>query len=171
MANNGNDLSPSLYKKLLVENYVQNRKDGTDIKNNFVKNRNPILQKGDKYAQKHIRANALTKDYHKKMNNKPEKKQKKKIDMPNCIAKNLKIVENSKKIGGIKMNEKMRTNQDSTITFDIPPHRKMFYYPDTMKNFNFENYSTVVTQEPKVEYGRTVSKLILFFINIAKIYE
>ena len=43
MANKGNGLPPTLYKRMLTESYLQNRIDGASIKDYLIKNKNPRL--------------------------------------------------------------------------------------------------------------------------------
>ena len=47
MANHGNYLPLKLYRKLLIESYLQNTKDGEKIKDFLIKNHDPILQTQD----------------------------------------------------------------------------------------------------------------------------
>ena len=142
MANKGNGLPPKLYKKMLTESYLQNKKDGDSIKNNLNKDKNPILQKDDRYIPPRTRGNVLTEEYIKKMANKPEKNHIRRIPMKNNLGSGVNVVEVPKKREGIKMNPKIRRNQDSMKTYETNKHLKTFQKPDTLKNFYFDNFNT-----------------------------
>jgi len=154
MANKGNGLAPNIYKKLLKDTFIQNRKEGIDIKNEYSKNLDPILQKGDKYKPPNIKVNDLKEGYLKKMQNKPLKKQKKKIDIPNSITTHISIVESIKQTRGKKINPKQRKNQDSTNIYELPKHTRKFDYYNTFQNFYTENNKT---DKIETKYGKTVS--------------
>ena len=83
MANHGNYLPLKLYRKLLIESYLQNTKDGEKIKDFLIKNHDPILQTQDRYIPPRTKGNILTEKYIKKMAEKPKRNPKKRIPLKN----------------------------------------------------------------------------------------
>ena len=144
MANKGNGLPQHLYKKMLTESYLQTKKDGASIKTHLVKSHNPILQKEDRYIPPRTKGNVLSEEYIKKMAEKPEKTHIKRFPLKNNLTSGVNVVTETKKKEGIKMNPKIRRNQDSFQTYDIPKQSKKFHKkPDTLKNFYFDNFNSV----------------------------
>ena len=160
MANKGNGLPQHLYKKMLTESYLQNKKDEISIKNNLMKNHNPILQKDDRYIPPATRGNILVEEYNKKMSEKPEKKHIKKITLLNNLTSGVKVIAENKRKEGIKMNPKIRKNQDS---FQISlAHKNSKAYqkqPDTFKNFYLDSFNSVNQNQSK---NKNVSNYIIF---------
>lgn len=143
MANKGNGLPQKLYKKMLTESYLQACKEGNSIKNFLNKNLDPILQKEDRYIPPRTRGNVLTEEYIKKMAEKPEKNHIKRIPLQDNLSSGVKVVTEDKKNKGIKMNPKIRRNQDSTKSYEIQKHLRTYKKPDTLKNFYFDNFNSV----------------------------
>ena len=97
MANKGNGLPANVYKKMLTQSYLQNKKDGTSIKNFLIKNRDPILQKEDRYIPPRTKGNVLTEEYYKKMVEKPQKNHMKRIPLKANLASGVKVIAEPKK--------------------------------------------------------------------------
>ena len=163
MANKGNGLPTKVYHKMLAESYLQNRKDGTSIKNYLNKNHDPILQKEDRYIPPRTRGNVLTEEYIKRMAEKPEKKHIKRIPLKDNLSSGVKVVTEPQKKEGIKMNPKIRRNEDSTKSYEIPRHIKTYKKPDTLKNFYYDNFnSTKENQNDLARNKKTVSKIYIY---------
>ena len=114
MANKGNYLPLKLYKKLLVESYLQNCEDGDRIKEYLIKNHDPILQLEDRYIPPRPKGYILTEKYIRKMAEKPEKNHMRRIPMKNSMSSGCIVISENRKKQGIKMHPQKRTNQDST---------------------------------------------------------
>ena len=143
MANHGNDLPLKLYRKLLMESYLQNCKDGDKIKDFLIKNHDPILQTEDRYIPPKTRGNILTEKYIKMMAEKPKRNPKRRIPLKNSMSSGLIVIAENKKKEGIKMNPKVRTNQDSTKSYEISKHMRTFKSKDNLKNFYLDNFNSV----------------------------
>ena len=143
MENKGNDLPPKVYKKMLAESYQQSYKDGSKIKNFLNRNQDPILQKSDRYIPPRTKGNILTEEYYKKMVNKPEKNHIRRIPLKDSLASGVKVIENPKKREGIKMNPKVRRNQDSFKTYENYQHLKIFKKTDNLKHFYLDNFNSI----------------------------
>ena len=143
MANHGNDLPLKLYRKLLMESYLQNCKDGDKIKDFLIKNHDPILQTEDRYIPPKTRGNILTEKYIKMMVEKPKRNPKRRIPLKNSMSSGLIVIAENKKKEGIKMNPKVRTNQDSTKSYEISKHMRTFKSKDNLKNFYLDNFNSV----------------------------
>ena len=164
MANKGNDLPKKLYQKMLTESYLQNRKDGTSIKNYLNKNRNPILQKEDRYIPPRTRGNVLTEEYIKRMAEKPEKRHIKRIPLKDNLSSGVNVITEPQKKIGIKMNPKIRRNEDSKQSYEIKKHLKTYKKPDTLKNFYYDNFNSMKeNQNDLAQKKKTVSKNIYFY--------
>ena len=165
MANKGNDLPPTLYKRLLTESYLQNRVDGASIRDYLIKNKDPILQKEDRYVPPRTKGNVLTEEYIRKMANKPEKNHIRRIPLKNSLASGVKVVEQVKKREGVKMNPKVRKNEDCIKTYENSKHLKTFTRPDTLKNFYFDNFNSFKENQYELKKKQTgVSNKKLFYI-------
>lgn len=151
MANKGNDLPPKLYKKMLTESYFQTKKDETSIKNYLAKNHDPILQKEDRYIPPRTRGNVLTEQYIKKMAEKPEKTHIKRIPLKNNLSSGVIVIAEPNKRQGIKMNPKIRRNQDSMKTNENQKHLRTYKNKDNLKNFYFDNFNSVKQNQNNLE--------------------
>ena len=172
MANKGNDLPTKLYQKMLAESYIQNRKDGTSIKNYLNKNHDPILQKEDRYIPPRTRGNVLTEEYIKRMANKPEKKHIKRIPLKDNLSSGVKVVTEPQKKEGIKMNPKIRRNEDSTQSYEMKKHLKTYKKQDTFKNFYYDNFNSMKeNQNDLATQKKTVSKIYLYIFIFKLIIE
>lgn len=164
MANKGNGLPANVYKKMLTQSYLQNKKDGTSIKNFLIKNRDPILQKEDRYIPPRTKGNVLTEEYYKKMVEKPQKNHMKRIPLKANLASGVKVIAEPKKKQGIKMNPKVRRNQDSTKSYELNKHIKTFKKPDSLKNFYLDNFNSVKENQYELARHKTnVSHIFLYF--------
>jgi len=143
MANHGNYLPLKLYKKLLMESYLQNCKDGEKIKDYLIKNHDPILQPVNRYIPPRTRGNVLTEKYIKKMAEKPKKNPKKTILLKNSMSSGLIVIAENKKKQGIKMIPKVRTNQESTESYENYKHMRTYKSKDNLKNFYLDNFNSV----------------------------
>ena len=164
MANKGNGLPANVYKKMLTQSYLQNKKDGTSIKNFLIKNRDPILQKEDRYIPPRTKGNVLTEEYYKKMVEKPQKNHMKRIPLKANLASGVKVIAEPKKKQGIKMNPKVRRNQDSTKSYELNKHIKTFKKPDSLKNFYLDNFNSIKENQYELARHKTnVSYIFLYF--------
>lgn len=164
MANKGNGLPANVYKKMLTQSYLQNKKDGTSIKNFLIKNRDPILQKEDRYIPPRTKGNVLTEEYYKKMVEKPQKNHMKRIPLKANLASGVKVIAEPKKKQGIKMNPKVRRNQDSTKSYELNKHIKTFKKPDSLKNFYLDNFNSIKENQYELARHKTnVSHIFLYF--------
>ena len=167
MANKGNGLPSNLYKKMLTQSYLQNQKDSSSIKNFLIKNRNPILQKEDRYIPPRTKGNILTEEYYKKMVEKPEKNHMKRIPLKANLGSGVKVIAETKKKTGIKMNPKVRRNQNSTKSYELNKHLKTFKKPDSLKNFYLDNFNSVKENQYELARHKTnVSKNHFIFLII-----
>jgi hypothetical protein len=165
MANKGNGLPPTLYKRMLTESYLQNRIDGASIKDYLIKNKNPILQKEDRYVPPRTKGNVLTEEYIRKMANKPEKNHIKRIPLKNSLASGVKVVEEPKTREGVKMNPKVRKNQDCIKTYEGMKHLRTYAKPDTLKNFYFDNFNSFKENQYELKKKQTsVSNKIILYL-------
>lgn len=169
MANKGNGLPPKLYKKMLTESYFQTYKDGSSIKNFLAKNHDPILQKEDRYIPPRTKGNVLTEEYIKKMAEKPEKDHIKRIPLKDNLSSGVKVITEEKKNKGIKMNPKIRRNQDSTKSYEIQKHLKTYKKPDTLKNFYFDDFNSF--KENQYQLAKNKSNVSYNYYYFYKIIE
>ena len=166
MANKGNGLPQKLYKKMLTQSYLQACKEGNSIKNFLNKNHDPILQKEDRYIPPRTRGNVLTEEYIKKMAEKPEKNHIKRIPLQDNLSSGVKVVTEDKKNKGIKMNPKIRRNQDSTKSYEIQKHLRTYKKPDSLKNFYFDNFNSVKQNQYELaKHKSNVSYINFLIIN------
>jgi hypothetical protein len=164
MANKGNGLPGQLYKKMLTQSYLQAYKEGNSIKNFLNKNQDPILQKQDRYIPPRTRGNVLTEEYIKKMANKPEKNHIKRIPVENNLTSGVKVITVNRKKEGIKMNPKVRRNQDSTKSYENYKHMRTYKTPSTLKNFYFDDFNSVKENEYQLKRNKSnVSIIILLY--------
>ena len=158
MANHGNYLPLKLYKKLLMESYLQNCKDGEIIKDYLIKNHDPILQTQDRYIPPRTRGYILTEKYIKTMAEKPKKNPKRRIPLKNSMSSGLIVIADNKKREGIKIYPNIRRNQDSTKSYENYKHLRTYKKKDNLKNFYYDNFNSV--KENKLVKSKTnVSKL------------
>ena len=164
MANHGNYLPLKLYKKLLIESYLQNCKDGELIKDYLIKNHDPILQTEDRYIPPRTRGNILTEKYIKAMAEKPKKNPKRRIPLKNSMSSGLIVIAENKKKQGIRMDPKKRINQDSTKTYENYKHMRTYKSKANLKNFYWDNFNSV--KETKLVKSKTnVRKIFLIYNN------
>ena len=146
-----------------MESYLQNCKDGEIIKDYLIKNHDPILQTQDRYIPPRTRGYILTEKYIKTMAEKPKKNPKRRIPLKNSMSSGLIVIADNKKKEGIKMNPKVRTNQDSTKSYEISKHLRTFKSKDNLKNFYLDNFNSV--KENNLTRSKTnVSCIILYII-------
>lgn len=157
MANKGNGLPPQLYKKMLSESYQQAVKEGTSIKNFLGKNHDPILQKEDRYIPPRTRGNVLTEEYIRKMAEKPEKNHIRRIPLQNNLSSGVKVITESKKKEGIKINPKIQRNQDSTKSYENYKHIKTYKSPDTLKTFYYDAFNSF--KQNQIDLAKHKSKV------------
>ena len=162
MSNKGNYLPLKLYKKLLIESYLQNCKDGERIKDYLIKNRDPILQAEDRYIPPRTRGYILTEKYIRKMAEKPEKNHMRRIPLKNSMSSGCIVVAKNEKKQGIKMNPKVRTNQDSTKSYEIQKHIRTYKSKDNLKNFYWDNFNTV--KENQLNKAKSNVRIYIFLI-------
>ena len=164
MANHGNYLPLKLYRKLLIESYLQNTKDGEKIKDFLIKNHDPILQTQDRYIPPRTKGNILTEKYIKKMAEKPKRNPKKRIPLKNSMSSGLIVIAENKKRKGIRMHPQVRTNQDSTKSYENYKHMRTYKSKDNLKNFYLDDFNSV--KENYLTRSKTnVSKYINIIIN------
>jgi len=142
MANKGNGLPTKVYKRMLTESYLQNVIDGASIRNYLNKNKNPILQKEDRYIPPRTRGNVLTEEYIKKMANKPEKNHIRRIPLKNNLSSGVRVITVNLKKEGIKMNPKIRKNDISYKSYEDDKHLRTFKTKDNLKNFYLDNFNS-----------------------------
>ena len=164
MANHGNDLPLKLYRKLLMESYLQNCKDGDKIKDFLIKNHDPILQTEDRYIPPKTRGNILTEKYIKMMAEKPKRNPKRRIPLKNSMSSGLIVIAENKKKEGIKMNPKVRTNQDSTKSYEISKHMRTFKSKDNLKNFYLDNFNSVKENNLARSKTNVSSNFLIYYI-------
>lgn len=165
MANKGNGLPSNLYKKMLTESYFQTIKDRESIKNYLAKNHDPILQKEDRYIPPRTRGNVLTEEYIRKMAEKPEKNHIKRIPLKNNLSSGVNVIAEPNKRQGIKMNPKIRRNQDSMKTNENYKHMKTFKNQDNLKNFYYDDFNSAKQNENDLKrYKANVSNKINAFL-------
>ena len=162
MANHGNYLPLKLYKKLLMESYLQNCKDGEKIKDYLIKNHDPILQPDNRYIPPRTRGNVLTEKYIKKMAEKPKKNPKKTILLKNSMSSGLIVIAENKKKQGIKMIPKVRTNQESTESYENYKHMRTYKTPSTLKNFYFDDFNSVKENEYQLKRNKSNVSIIIY---------
>ena len=143
MANKGNYLPLKVYKKMLIESYLQNCKDGERIKEFLIKNHDPILQTENRYIPPRTRGYILTEKYIRKMAEKPEKNHMRRIPLKNSMSSGCIVVAENRKKQGIKMNPKVRTNQDSTKSYECYKHLRTYKSKDNLKNFYLDDFNSV----------------------------
>ena len=112
-----NGLPPKEYKKMLSSIYLQTCKDAKTIKDNFTKNRNPICQKENRYFSPKTKGNILTKEYIKKMAEKPEKNHIIRVPIKSNLTRGLKVIEKEKK----KRRNKIKSKNKKKSKFYICP--------------------------------------------------
>ena len=159
MGNKGNYLPLKLYKKLLVESYLQNCEDGDRIKEYLIKNHDPILQLEDRYIPPRPKGYILTEKYIRKMDEKPEKNHMRRIPMKNSMSSGCIVISENRKKQGIKMHPQKRTNQDSTKSYEFYKHMRTYKSKDSLKNFYLDDFNSV--KENKFNKTKT---------NVRKIY-
>ena len=162
MANKGNGLPGQLYKKMLTQSYLQAYKEGNSIKNFLNKNQDPILQKQDRYIPPRTRGNVLTEEYIKKMANKPEKNHIKRIPVESNLTSGVKVITVNRKKEGIKMNPKVRRNQDSTKSYENYKHMRTYKTPSTLKNFYFDDFNSVKENEYQLKRNKSNVSIIIY---------
>ena len=162
MANHGNYLPLKLYKKLLMESYLQNCKDGEIIKDYLIKNHDPILQTQDRYIPPRTRGYILTEKYIKTMAEKPKKNQKRRIPLKNSMSSGLIVIADNKKREGIKIYPNIRRNQDSTKSYENYKHLRTYKKKDNLKNFYYDNFNSV--KENKLVKSKTNVRKFYFYI-------
>ena len=161
MATKGNYLPAKQNKKLLTESYLRTYKDGISIKNFLNKNLDPILQKEDRYIPPRTKGNVLTEEYIRKMAEKPVKAHIKRIPLTNNLTSGVKVIEVNRKKQGIKMNPKVRRNQDSSKSYENYKHIRTYKTPDTLKNFNFDYFNSVKHNQNELARNKSnVSKVL-----------
>lgn len=171
MSNRSNDFPIKVYKQMLVDNYKENKKDADKIKNFLSKNLDPICQKEDRYIPPKTRGNILTEKYIKKMANKPEKPRKKRIPLKSNLGSGPVVTTEERKLGGIKMNPKIRRNDISTKSYENYKHLRTYKTTQSLKNFYFDDHNSVKeNQEDLARLRASVSKIFFYkFIYLAKI--
>ena len=162
MANHGNYLPLKLYKKLLMESYLQNCKDGEIIKDYLIKNHDPILQTQDRYIPPRTRGYILTEKYIKTMAEKPKKNPKRRIPLKNSMSSGLIVIADNKKRAGIKIYPNIRINQDSTKSYENYKHLRTYKKKDNLKNFYYDNFNSV--KENKLVKSKTNVRKFYFYI-------
>ena len=162
MANHGNDLPLKLYRKLLMESYLQNCKDGEIIKDYLIKNHDPILQTQDRYIPPRTRGYILTEKYIKTMAEKPKKNPKRRIPLKNSMSSGLIVIAENKKREGIKIYPNIRRNQDSTKSYENYKHLRTYKKKDNLKNFYYDNFNSV--KENKLVKSKTNVRKFYFYI-------
>ena len=162
MANHGNYLPLKLYKKLLMESYLQNCKDGEIIKDYLIKNHDPILQTQDRYIPPPTRGYILTEKYIKTMAEKPKKNPKRRIPLKNSMSSGLIVIADNKKREGIKIYPNIRRNQDSTKSYENYKHIRTYKKKDNLKNFYYDNFNSV--KENKLVKSKTNVRKLYFHI-------
>ena len=97
------------------------------------------------------------------MAEKHKRNPKKRIPLKNSMSSGLIVIADNKKKEGIKMNPKVRTNQDSTKSYEISKHLRTFKSKDNLKNFYLDNFNSV--KENNLTRSKTnVSCIILYII-------
>ena len=162
MANHGNYLPLKLYKKLLMESYLQNCKDGEIIKDYLIKNHDPILQTQDRYIPPRTRGYILTEKYIKMMAEKPKRNPKRRIPLKNSMSSGLIVIADNKKREGIKIYPNIRRNQDSTKSYENYKHLRTYKKKDNLKNFYYDNFNSV--KENKLVKSKTNVRKFYFYI-------
>ena len=162
MANHGNYLPLKLYKKLLMESYLQNCKDGEIIKDYLIKNHDPILQTQDRYIPPLTRGYILTEKYIKTMAEKPKKNPKRRIPLKNSMSSGLIVIADNKKREGIKIYPNIRRNQDTTKSYENYKHLRTYKKKDNLKNFYYDNFNSV--KENKLVKSKTNVRKFYFYI-------
>ena len=158
-ANKRNEIPTKLYKIMLTSSYIQTLKDSTLIKNYLSKNQDPILQKQNRYIPPRTKGNILTEEYIKKMAEKPERPHIKRVPSYNHLVHCVRSIGEIKKPEGVKMNPKMRTNQNSINSYENYKHLRTYKMPDTLKNFYFDDFNSIKqNQYDMSKYNSTVSK-------------
>ena len=169
MANHGNFMPLKLYKKLLIESYLQNCKDGEQIKDFLIKNHDPILQTEDRYIPPRTRGNILTEKYIKAMAEKPKKNPKRRIPLKNSMSSGLIVIAENKKKQGIRMNPNVRRNQDSTKSYENYKHMRTYKSKDNLKNFYWDDFNSA--KENKLVKSKTNVRRILLIYNLIYYYR
>ena len=108
------------------------------------------------------------------MAEKPEKNHIKRIPLKNNLTSGVNVIEETKKREGIKMNPKIRRNQDSTKSYELHKHLKTYKKPDTLKNFYFDNFNSLKQNQyelAKKKSSVSKTKIYIFYIIIEKIFK
>ncbi len=166
MATKANGLPIKVYKKLLVNNYNENRTDAENIKTFLCKNLDPICQKQDRYVPPRTRGNILTEKYIKKMADKPQKPRKKRIPLSTSLGSGPIVTKEEKKNTGIKMNPKIRRNEDSTKSYENYKHMRTYKTPQSLRNFYYDDFNSVKKNQDelaRLRAGVSNNKLFILF--------
>ena len=134
-----------------------------------IKNHDPILQTEDRYIPPKTRGNILTEKYIKMMAEKPKRNPKKRIPLKNSMSSGLIVIAENKKKEGIKMNPKVRTNQDSTKSYEISKHMRTFKSKDNLKNFYLDNFNSV--KENNLTRSKTNVSINFLIYNAIPLYR
>lgn len=156
-----NGLPPKQYRKLLSSIYLQNKKDAKQIKENWSRNGNPILQKQNRFFSPRTRGHILTQDYIKRMAEKPEKAHIKRIPVKNNFGSGPTVITDNTKVQSIRLNPKIRKNQSSMSIQENEKNKKHFSKANYYKNFYLDNFNSEKLNQNDIDNRNKVSKYIL----------
>ena len=98
------------------------------------------------------------------MAEKPKRNPKKRIPLKNSMSSGLIVIAENKKRQGIRMHPQVRTNQDSTKSYENYKHMRTYKSKDNLKNFYLDDFNSV--KENYLTRSKTnVSKYINIIIN------
>ena len=152
-----NGLTPKTYRKLLAKIYLQNKKDAKQIKDNWSRNGNPILQKQSRYFSPRTRGHILTQDYIKRMAEKPEKAHIKRIPLRNNFASGPTVITESKTVQSKKFNPKIRKNQSSILDQENEKNKKQISKVNYYKYFYLDNFNSEKLNQNDIDNRNKVS--------------
>lgn len=166
-----NGLPPKVYRKMLSSIYFQTKKDAQSIRNNWVNQGNPIVQKENRYFSPRTKGNMLTQEYIKKMAEKPEKPHIRRIPVQSHFASGPTVTYEPKKMGGIKLHPKLRKNQSSLSAPKIENHHRHLSQSGSFKNFYLDNFNSIKETQNDVDMKNAVSeKYLIINMCIYTIY-
>ena len=152
-----NGLPPKVYRKLLLNNYIQTKKDSKAIKDKWSRNGNPICQEENRYFSPRTKGNILTQEYIKKMAEKPEKNHIIRVPIKSSLTRGLKVIEKEKKKEGIRLNPKIRKNQSSISAPKFEAHQKHISKNNLYKNFYLDNFNSLKENQNDISLQNQVS--------------
>jgi hypothetical protein len=153
-----NGLTPKVYRRMLSQIYLQNKKDSKAIKDNMSRNHDPICQKHDRYLSPRTRGHCLTQTYLKKMEEKPEKPHIIRIPIRDCLASGPTVVKEERHVSGKKINPRIRKNECSRSLPRFNKSQKNISITNYYKYFYLDNFNSVKQNQNDINSRNVVSQ-------------